>query len=79
MWKSSDTGRNIDQWFFVCYNQQFKEEKRASKQFNFLASVSEAIPFLGWVAIAPKPAPYVAQMVESAQFYTNKILKEFRQ
>jgi len=59
--------------------QDFREKNRASAQFNFLSSVSEAIPYLGWVAVAPKPAAYILQMEESAQFYTNKILKEFRQ
>lgn len=59
--------------------QDFREKNRGSKQFNFLSCLSEAIPFLGWVAVAPKPAAYVVQMEESAQFYTNKVLKEFRQ
>lgn len=59
--------------------QKFREDNRPSAQINFLSCVSEAIPFLGWIAVAPKPAAYVVQMVESAQFYTNKILKEFRQ
>jgi len=59
--------------------QSFRESHRPSKSINFLSAVSEGIPFLGWVTVAPKPANYVTQMVESAQFYTNKILKEFRQ
>lgn len=59
--------------------QDFRQKNRGSTQFNFLSALSEAIPFLGWVSIAPKPATYVLQMEESAQFYTNKILKEFRQ
>ncbi|XP_057309700.1 adenylyl cyclase-associated protein-like isoform X1 [Hydractinia symbiolongicarpus] len=59
--------------------QTFRESKRSSKQFNHLSAMSEAIPFLGWVAVAPKPAAYVQQMEESGQFYTNKILKEFRE
>ena len=28
---------------------------------------------------APKPVLYIQQMEESAQFYTNKLLKEFRE
>jgi len=59
--------------------QDFREKNRKSKQFNHLSAISEGIPFLGWVAVAPKPAAYIVQMHESAQFYTNKVLKEFRQ
>lgn len=59
--------------------QGFRDSNRQSKQFNFLSAISEGIPFLGWVVIAPKPAAYVLSMQESAQFYTNKILKEYRQ
>ena len=28
---------------------------------------------------APKPAAYIGQMDESAQFYSNKVLKEFKE
>jgi len=59
--------------------QDFREKNRRSNQFNHLSAVSEAIPFLGWVAVAPKPAQYIGQMEESAQFYTNKVLKEFKE
>jgi len=59
--------------------QEFRDKNRSSKQFNHLSALSEGIPFLGWVSVSPKPAPYVGQMEESAQFYTNKVLKEFRE
>jgi len=59
--------------------QDFREKNRGSKQINFLSALSEGVPFLGWIAVAPKPASYILQMEESAQFYTNKVLKEFRQ
>lgn len=59
--------------------QNFRESNRKSAQFNQLSALSEAVPFLGWVAVSPKPAAYVQQMEESAQFYTNKVLKEFRE
>lgn len=59
--------------------QNFREENRKSAQFNQLSALSEGIPFLGWVAVAPKPAQYIKQMEESAQFYCNKVLKEFKE
>ncbi|EGD79805.1 adenylyl cyclase-associated protein [Salpingoeca rosetta] len=58
--------------------QSFRESNRRSNQFNHLSAVSEGIPCLGWVTIAPKPAPYVREMKDAAQFYTNRVLMEFK-
>ncbi|XP_041068754.1 adenylyl cyclase-associated protein 1 [Carcharodon carcharias] len=58
--------------------QEFREKKRASKQFNHLSAISESIPGLGWLAIAPKPGPYVKEMTDAATFYTNRVLKEYK-
>ncbi|XP_070534574.1 adenylyl cyclase-associated protein 1-like isoform X2 [Ptychodera flava] len=59
--------------------QQFRERNRGSKVFNHLSAVSEGIPVLGWVTMAPKPAPYVKDMGDAAQFYTNRVLKEYKE
>ncbi|OXB77778.1 UNVERIFIED_CONTAM: hypothetical protein H355_000533 [Colinus virginianus] len=58
--------------------QNLREKNRGSKQFNHLSAVSESIPALGWVAMSPKPAPYVKEMTDAAMFYTNRILKEYK-
>ncbi|NXA50204.1 CAP1 protein, partial [Nothocercus julius] len=58
--------------------QNFREKNRGSKMFNHLSAVSESIPALGWVAMAPKPVPYVKEMTDAAMFYTNRILKEYK-
>uniref|UniRef100_A0A8B9ZRQ7 Adenylyl cyclase-associated protein n=1 Tax=Anas zonorhyncha TaxID=75864 RepID=A0A8B9ZRQ7_9AVES len=58
--------------------QNFREKNRGSKLFNHLSAVSESIPALGWVAMAPKPGPYVKEMTDAAMFYTNRILKEYK-
>ncbi|XP_051494220.1 adenylyl cyclase-associated protein 1 isoform X3 [Apus apus] len=58
--------------------QNFREQNRGSKMFNHLSAVSESIPALGWVAMAPKPGPYVKEMTDAAMFYTNRILKEYK-
>ncbi|OPJ71676.1 adenylyl cyclase-associated protein 1 [Patagioenas fasciata monilis] len=58
--------------------QDFREKNRGSKMFNHLSAVSESIPALGWVAMAPKPGPYVKEMTDAAMFYTNRILKEYK-
>eukprot|EP00039_Didymoeca_costata_P028706 m.22002 g.22002 ORF g.22002 m.22002 type:complete len:459 (+) comp7313_c0_seq1:40-1416(+) len=56
----------------------FKDGNRRSKQFNHISGVAEGLPALGWVAMSPKPAPYVKEMSGSAQFYTNRVIKEFK-
>eukprot|EP01147_Barroeca_monosierra_P001115 gene1115-4343_t len=58
--------------------QEFREKNRRSTQFNHLSAISEGIPALAWVTIAPKPAPHVRQMKDAAQFYTNRVLMEFK-
>ncbi|CAB3240841.1 unnamed protein product [Arctia plantaginis] len=59
--------------------QQFREKNRASSLFNHLSAISESIPALGWVAVAPTPAPYVKEMNDAGQFYTNRVLKEWKE
>ncbi|XP_043573670.1 adenylyl cyclase-associated protein 1 [Chiloscyllium plagiosum] len=58
--------------------QEFREKRRTSKQFNHLSAISESIPGLGWLAFAPKPGPYVKEMTDAAMFYTNRVLKEYK-
>uniref|UniRef100_A0A8C5WD06 Adenylyl cyclase-associated protein n=1 Tax=Leptobrachium leishanense TaxID=445787 RepID=A0A8C5WD06_9ANUR len=58
--------------------QNFREKNRGSKLFNHLSAVSESIPALGWVAAAPKPGPFVKEMMGAAMFYTNRVLKEYK-
>ncbi|EDQ88715.1 uncharacterized protein MONBRDRAFT_37312 [Monosiga brevicollis MX1] len=57
---------------------QFREGNRRSPQFDHLSAVSEGIPALGWVTIAPKPAPYVKEMSDAANFYVIRVLKNFK-
>ncbi|XP_008329363.1 adenylyl cyclase-associated protein 1 [Cynoglossus semilaevis] len=57
----------------------FREVQRTSPFFNHLSAISESVPALGWVAMAPKPCPYVKEMQDAAMFYTNRVLKEFRE
>jgi len=55
----------------------FKEKNFRSKQTNHLTGVAEGIPALGWVTMEPKPCPYIKEIIGAAQFYTNRVLKEF--
>lgn len=56
-----------------------REANRASPLFTHLTTVSEGIAMLGWITIEPKPADYVADMLSSAQFYGNRVIKEYKE
>uniref|UniRef100_A0A667ZTV0 Adenylyl cyclase-associated protein n=1 Tax=Myripristis murdjan TaxID=586833 RepID=A0A667ZTV0_9TELE len=58
--------------------QAFREQNRSSTFFNHLSAVSESVPAFGWVAMAPKPCPYVKEMQDAAMFYTNRVLKDYK-
>ncbi|XP_077051849.1 adenylyl cyclase-associated protein 2 [Siphateles boraxobius] len=58
--------------------QSFREKNRGSDLFNHLSAVSESIPALGWVAVCQKPGPYVKEMNDAAMFYTNRVLKDYK-
>ncbi|KAK9893444.1 hypothetical protein P389DRAFT_156183 [Cystobasidium minutum MCA 4210] len=57
---------------------EIKESNRASKQFNHLSEVAEGIPALAWVTLDSKPVEFVGQMKDAAQFYANRVVKEFK-
>ncbi|XP_072303540.1 adenylyl cyclase-associated protein 2 [Eucyclogobius newberryi] len=59
--------------------QNFKERNRGSSLFNHLSAVSESIPALGWIAVTLKPGPYVKEMNDAAIFYTNRVLKDYKE
>ncbi|XP_072267748.1 adenylyl cyclase-associated protein 2 [Pyxicephalus adspersus] len=58
--------------------QTFREKNRGSQMFNHLSAVSESILALGWVAVTPAPGPYVKEMADAAAFYTNRVLKDYK-
>lgn len=59
--------------------QEFRERNRGSSFFNHLSAISESIPALGWVAVSPTPAPYIKEMNDAGQFYTNRVLKDWKE
>lgn len=63
----------------MCEIQEYRDKRRSSKLFNHFSAISEGAPMLGWVTVPNKPAPYVKDMVGSAMFYTNRVLKEYRE
>lgn len=56
----------------------YRDQNRASRQFNHLSAVSEAIPAFGWVCVAPRPIDYMSEMIGASDFYINRILRDFK-
>ncbi|SPP79922.1 adenylyl cyclase-associated protein 1 isoform X1 [Drosophila guanche] len=59
--------------------QDYREKHRTSPFFNHLSAISESIPALGWVCVEKTPGPYVKEMNDAGQFYTNRVLKEWKE
>ncbi|XP_050502592.1 adenylyl cyclase-associated protein 1 [Diabrotica virgifera virgifera] len=59
--------------------QEFREKHRTSQYFNHLSAISESIPALGWVTVSPTPGPFVKEMNDAGQFYTNRVLKDWKE
>jgi len=59
--------------------QKFREDHRSSTLFNHLSTISESVPALGWVAVSPTPGPFVKEMSDAGQFFSNRVLKDFKE
>ncbi|CAF1047788.1 unnamed protein product [Rotaria sordida] len=57
----------------------FTNKNRKSTLFNHLSSISEGIPAFGWILVSPTPAPHIKEMLDAAQFYANRVLKDFKE
>jgi len=58
--------------------QKVNTKGKGHPKFNYLNTLAEGISALGWVAVTPAPAPYVDESRASSEFYSNKILMEFK-
>lgn len=56
---------------------ELRETNRGSPLFTHLSAISEGIVALGWI-VEPKPADFVKDALGAAQYYGNKILKDYR-
>lgn len=54
-----------------------KDAHRKSEFFNHLNTISEGVPVLGWVA-TPTPISYIPEFKDSAQFWANRVIKDYR-
>lgn len=56
-----------------------REANRASPLFQHLTTVSEGINVLIWVANETKPVDTITEMLSSAQFWGNRVIKEYKE
>jgi len=57
---------------------ELREKNRASPLFTNLSTISEGIGAFGWVAVSPTPGPFVNEARAASEFYSNRILKDFK-
>ncbi|KAL9092153.1 MAG: hypothetical protein Q9165_004586 [Trypethelium subeluteriae] len=55
-----------------------REANRDPKLKDHISMVADGIGALSWVAIDPKPADFVSEVLGGAQFYGNRVLKEYK-
>jgi adenylyl cyclase-associated protein len=56
-----------------------RDANRSSPLFNQLSAVSESIGVLAWVTVDPKPHKHVEESLASAQYWGNRVLKEYKE
>jgi adenylyl cyclase-associated protein len=55
-----------------------RDANRGSPVFDQLSAVSESIGVLAWVTVEPKPHKHVDESLGSAQYWGNRVLKEYK-
>ncbi len=55
-----------------------KESNRGSPMFNNLSAVAEGILVIAWVTVDNRPWKHVEESASAAQFFGNRILKEYK-
>ena len=56
---------------------ELREANRPSPLFAHLSAISEGIVALGWIA-ETRPADFVTDTLGGAEFYGNRVLKEYK-
>ena len=57
---------------------ELREANRPSPLFTHLSAVQEGIVALGWI-VEKRPADFVTDTLGGAQYYGNKVLKEYKE
>jgi adenylyl cyclase-associated protein len=58
--------------------ESLRIDSRQSPFYNHLYALSEGMKCLAWVSVPNTTVSYVKEMINAAQFYTNKVLVDFR-
>jgi len=56
----------------------YKEKNFRAKEIEAIAGISEAANCLSWVGVAPKPVPFLNDMIPSAEFHFNRVMRNFK-
>ena len=56
-----------------------KDANRQSEFYNHLSTVAEGALVLAWVTVDNRPWKHVEESLGSAQFFGNRVLKEFKE
>jgi len=56
-----------------------RDESRGSPVFNQLSAVAEGFMVSAWVTVDSRPYKHVEEYLGSAQFFGNRVLKEFKE
>ena len=57
---------------------ELKEANRPDPQYTHLCAVADGIMVLAWVSMDARPYKHVEESLQSAQFFGNRVLKEFK-
>merc|ERR1712137_92407 len=55
-----------------------RDSNRGNALWNHLSAISEGAPGLGWVAVSPTPGPFTNEYKGNSEFYSNKLLREYK-
>lgn len=58
---------------------ELKESNRPDPKYTHLCTVADGIMVLAWVTVDNRPHKHVEECLGSAQFFGNRVLKEFKE
>lgn len=57
---------------------EIKEANRPDPLYSHLSAVADGIMVLAWVTVDNKPYKHVEESFNSAQFFGNRVMKEYK-
>ncbi|OAQ98335.1 hypothetical protein LLEC1_05416 [Akanthomyces lecanii] len=58
---------------------ELKEANRSDSMYTQLSAVADGIMVLAWVTVSHKPFTHVEEFLGSAQFFGNRVIKEYKE